>query len=124
MLTVGVAVLPTVAGRLTAQPLAAHMNREQRVPERLLIVDEGIGSYLFYLQPQLRHGLTAEHVGRTSRFSLADRTGRDGVVVAVASDRVPGVLALYDVDGLPPTPERGFLVRPLADFRPRSTTLP
>jgi hypothetical protein len=113
-----------VAGQLTAQPLAAQMNRDHSVPERLLIVDEGIGSYLFYLRPDLRRGLTAERVARISRFSLGDVTGRDGVIVAVASDRAPGVLALYDVEGLPPTPERGFLVRPLADFRPRATTVP
>jgi len=116
---IAIGSVPLVAGRFTARPLAAEINRRGAVPPRLLIVDEGIGSFVFYLRPELRRTLTAEQVARVSRFSLADVPERPGTIVAVASDRMPGVAALYDLSGPPPEPPHGFELRPIDHFRPR-----
>ena len=124
LLAIGLGVVPTVAERFTAEPLAVRINGEGRLPSRLLIVDEGIGSFLFYLQPQLRREATAGRVARISRFSLADVTDREGVVVAIAADRVPGVAELYDLGVHPDLVDSGFLVRPLGDFRRRQAVTP
>jgi 4-amino-4-deoxy-L-arabinose transferase-like glycosyltransferase len=117
---VALGTLPMLAARLTAEPLAARVNAEGRMPERLVVVDEGIGSFVFYLRPDLRRGLDASRVARVSRFSLADVEPRAGTVVAIAADRVPGVLELYDMrPGLEVT-EGDFVVRPLEAFRPKA----
>ena len=116
LLAVALGTLPMLAGRLTAEPLAARVNQDGRVPARLLIVDEGIGSFVFYLRPDLRRGLDASRVARVSRFSLADVEPHAGTTVAIAADRVPGVLELYDMrPGLEVT-EGDFVVRPLEAF--------
>ncbi|MGD9905580.1 MAG: ArnT family glycosyltransferase [Vicinamibacterales bacterium] len=120
LVVVAVGALPLVAGRLTARPLAAEINRRGELPPRLYVVDEGIGSFVFYLQPELRRGLTADRIQRVSRFSLADVAPFPGAMVAVASDRMPGVAALYELPGPPPAPSRGFELRPLDHFRPRA----
>jgi 4-amino-4-deoxy-L-arabinose transferase-like glycosyltransferase len=124
LLAIGLGVVPTVAERLTAEQLAVRINGEGRLPPRLLIVDEGIGSFLFYLQPQLRREATAGRIARVSRFSLADVTDREGVVVAIAADRVPGVADLYDLGVHPDLVDGAFLLRPLGDFRRRQATTP
>jgi len=121
---IAIGSVPLVAGRFTAQPLAAEINRRGEVPPRLLIVDEGIGSFVFYLRPELRRMLTAEQVARVSRFSLADVPRDAGTVVAVASDRMPGVAELYTFPGPPPAPPHGFELRPLDHFRPRAAPEP
>lgn len=95
--TIGVLVRPLVAAQLTAKGLAAHYNGSRALPARLYIVDEGVGSFLFYLRPDLRRGLTAERVRRVSRFSLVDVPPDPGAEIAVAAERLPGVLELYDV---------------------------
>ena len=72
-LTAAAAVIrPLVAGRLTAEGLSAHFNAIGEMPPSLLVVDEGVGSFLFYLRPDLRRPLSAARVARVSRFSLGD----------------------------------------------------
>jgi 4-amino-4-deoxy-L-arabinose transferase len=90
-------VRPLLAVQLTARSLADHVNRLGTMPQTLLIVDEGVGSFLFYLTPELRRGLTPDRVQRISRFSLGDARDPNGVLVAVAADRLDGVEELYDV---------------------------
>lgn len=124
LLAVVVGAVPQVAGRLTAQPLAAEINRRGAVPSRLLIVDEGIGSFVFYLRPELRRTLATAQVQRISRFSLVDVPPAPGTMVAVAADRLPGVVALYELPGQPPQPSHGFELRPLDEFHPRATADP
>ncbi len=117
---VSLGTLPMLAARLTAQPLAALVNQTGRVPARLLIVDEGIGSFVFYLRPELRRSLDASRIARVSRFSLGDVEARDGDVVAIAADRVPGVLDLYEMRPPPAPAETAFVVRPIAAFQPKA----
>lgn len=120
---VGVLVRPLVAAQLTAKGLAAHFDAAPALPERLYIVDEGVGSFLFYLRPDLRRGLTAERVQRVSRFSLADVPPAPGTEIAVAAERLPGVLELYDLPAGSTAVGAGvesFHVFPRDGVRPRS----
>ena len=119
-LTAAAAVIrPVVAGRLTAEGLSAHFNAIGEMPPSLLVVDEGVGSFLFYLRPDLRRPLSAARVARVSRFSLGDVPDHRGVVVAIAADRVAGVTELYDVGLVPELRDGTFLVRPREEFRAR-----
>jgi len=112
-----VAVRPMVATQLTARSLSEHFNRLGAMPRTLLIVDEGAGSFLFYLRPDLRRGLTPDRVQRISRFSLGDTRDPEGVLVAVAADRLDGVRQLYEVPVPGSTTPGSFHVLPFADLR-------
>ncbi len=50
-------VLPPVAEIFSARDLAEHFNRAGQVPPRLLVAEERIGSFVFYLDPRLRADL-------------------------------------------------------------------
>ena len=117
----GLVVLPLVAERFTGRGLAVQVNTAGRLPARLLVVDEGIGSFVFYLRPDLRRTLVEGRIERVSRFSLGDVTGPAGTEVAIAADWVPGVAALYEFD-TGATPAGSFLIRPLTGFRRRPTS--
>ena len=47
-------VLPLVAENYTARGLAEYFNHLGRLPVRLLVAEERIGSLIFYLEPSLR----------------------------------------------------------------------
>ncbi|MBN1394035.1 MAG: glycosyltransferase family 39 protein [Pirellulales bacterium] len=59
-------VLPQVADRFSARDLAEHFNREGAFPQHLFVVEERIGSVVFYLDPQIRSGLTPDRLQRLS----------------------------------------------------------
>jgi hypothetical protein len=108
-----------VAGRLSARTLAVQLNAAGALPSRVWVVDEGTGSLVFYLRPEWRRQLVAGRIARISRFSLADLPDPADAVVAVASDRVPGVAELIDLAGVARPPDGQFLVLPLAEIRRR-----
>ena len=56
-------VLPAAAPRLSARGLAQFLNGQARFPVRLAVVDERVGSVVFYLRPELRRDLTPERLG-------------------------------------------------------------
>lgn len=114
-----IAVLPAVAGQLSARTLAAQLNAAGTLPARVWVVDEGVGSLVFYLRPEWRRQLVAGRIARISRFSLADLPDPPDAVVAVASDRVPGVAELVDLDGVDRPSGGQYLVLPLAEVRRR-----
>ncbi|MGE3470716.1 MAG: glycosyltransferase family 39 protein [Vicinamibacterales bacterium] len=116
---IALTIRPVVAAQFTAVGLSAHFNRESALPARLYIIDEGIGSFLFYLKPELRRGLTPDRVRRLSRFSLADVAGDAEGFAAIAWDRLDGVRELYDLPVLGSGAPGGFAVMALADIRPR-----
>ncbi len=118
LITTSVVVRPMVATTLTARQLSWHMNELGVMPRTLLIVDEGVGSFLFYLRPDLRRGLTPDRVQRISRFSLGDDRDPGGVLVAIASDRLDGVRALYEMPPGAPVGAGAFHVVPWAELRP------
>lgn len=113
------AVLPFAAGRLTARSLAEDFNTGGALPARVWVVDEGIGSLVFYLRPDLRRGLTTGQIAHISRHSVKDIEGPLDGVVAIASDRIPGVARVLDLEGVPRPPEGRFVVVPLRAVHPR-----
>ena len=117
---IALAVRPMAATELTARQLSVEMNRRGVMPRTLLIVDEGVGSFLFYLRPELRRGLTADRVQRISRFSLGDDRDPADVLVAVAADRLDGVKQLYDVPAGDSVEVGAFHVVPFADVHPKN----
>lgn len=119
LVPVSLFVRPLVATQLTARQLSDDMNRRGAMPRTLLIVDEGVGSFLFYLRPDLRRGLTPDRVQRISRFSLGDARDPDGVLVAVAADRLDGVRALYDLPAGDSASTGSFHVVPFDQVRPK-----
>ncbi len=115
-------VRPTVAEGLTARGLATHFNDAGRVPAHLWIVDEGVGSFVFYLRTDLRKGLVRGQVARVSRFSTPDiLSGPADDVLAVASDRLEGLAQILDLDGVRRPPPGAFLVLPLGSLRVRAS---
>ncbi len=121
LLSIALAVRPVVAEGLTARNLAARFNAAGAVPAHLWIVDEGVGSFIFYLRADLRKSLVKGQVGRISRFSAPDLLG--GVpddVIAVAPDRIAGVSEIFDLSGEPRPGPGDFLVVPLGRLRLRA----
>lgn len=117
-----VSVRPIVAEGLTARSLATHFNAAGRVPAHVWIVDEGVGSFVFYLREDLRKGLVKGQVARVSRFSTPDiLSGSTDDVLAVASDRLDGLAQILDLDDVRRPPPGAFLVLPLGGLRVRAS---
>lgn len=57
-----VGLMPVVATGESARELARHFNRQGALPPHTVLLDERIGSLVFYLDPPLRQGLTAERL--------------------------------------------------------------
>jgi 4-amino-4-deoxy-L-arabinose transferase-like glycosyltransferase len=57
-----VVLLPAVAGSFTARDVARHYNGVGRLPGTLRFFDERVGSFVFYLTPELRRGLTPDRI--------------------------------------------------------------
>lgn len=122
LLVVALVVRPFLADRLTARNLAARFNAAGRLPPKVWVVDEGIGSLVFYLRQDLRRALTVKQIEHVSRFSLLDRQSPPGAVMAVASDRMPGVANVLDLEGVARPGEGTFLVLPLTAVHPRAAS--
>jgi len=92
-------VTPAVAENYTARDLARYFNRQQKLPPRLLVAEERIGSLVFYLDPRLRAGLTED---RIDTFS-ADYPPklRVGDVVALPERKVNRVGEYLDLGSRP-----------------------
>lgn len=121
LLAITLAVRPIVADGLTARNLGAHFNAAGAVPGHVWIVDEGVGSFIFYLRADLRRGLVKGQVARVSRFSAPDLLGGPpDDVLAIAPDRVAGVAEILDLDDVPRPPANEFLVLPLGRVRVRA----
>ena len=57
-------ILPPAAVTFSARDLAEHFNRAGKFPHRLFVVEERIGSVVFYLDPKLCAGLKADDLSR------------------------------------------------------------
>jgi 4-amino-4-deoxy-L-arabinose transferase len=120
LVVIALVVRPFVADRLTARNLAARFNAAGALPSKVWVVDEGIGSLVFYLRQDLRRTLGARQIEHVSRFSLLDRQSPPGAVMAVASDRIAGVANVIELEGVPRPAEGTFLVLPLTAVHPRA----
>ena len=122
LVALALGVRPMVAEGLTARGLAAHFNAAGRVPAHVWIVDEGVGSFVFYLREDLRKGLVRGQVQRVSRFSTPDiLSGPADDVLAVASDRLEGLALILDLDDVRRPLPGTFLVLPLGGLRVRAS---
>jgi len=91
-------LFPTVARDISARDLARALNGRGVLPPKVWVVDERIGSVVFYLEPALRRGLEPgrfENVGYGAVLARLAAAPAD-ILVAVATrdaDRlVRGVL--------------------------------
>lgn len=92
-------VLPQAVEGFSARDLAEHFNRAEKLPTRLFVVEERIGSVVFYLDPTLRAGLTTD---KLSRLSL-DRPPQlaPGDAVAVSRKKLERSVEVLDLGDSP-----------------------
>jgi hypothetical protein len=96
-------VLPHLAEGLSARELAVYFNRQGRLPPRLLLAEQRIGSLVFYLDPPLRAGLQAGQLRPIALPEMFD-PGLSGprVVIAVEDQQVAAAPAeSARLDGIP-----------------------
>ena len=122
LVVMAVVLRPFVADRLTARNLAERFNAAGALPPKVWVVDEGIGSLVFYLRQDLRRTLGVRQIRTRLAILAPDRQSPPGAVMAVASDRIPGVSKVLDLEGVPRPDEGAFLVLPLTAVRPSSPT--
>jgi 4-amino-4-deoxy-L-arabinose transferase-like glycosyltransferase len=83
-LAVALAILvPPVATVTTARDLAQAINRSGQFPPELWMVEQRRGSLVFYLDPALRRGLTADRVLQLSGAQVPEHEPVPGTLVAV-----------------------------------------
>jgi hypothetical protein len=83
-LAVSLAILvPPVATVTTARDLAQAINRSGQFPPELWLVEQRRGSLVFYLDPALRRGLTADRVLQLSSPQVPEHEPVPGTLVAV-----------------------------------------
>jgi 4-amino-4-deoxy-L-arabinose transferase-like glycosyltransferase len=95
-------LFPAIARAGTARDLAEYFNMHQYLPPRLLIVDERVGSFLFYLSPQLRQRITSDIVdGMPLGNALVQGSGVPGTIIAVPESTVERLKARLELDEVP-----------------------
>ena len=99
-LVVMTSVLPQAANRFSARDLAGFFNEQGRMPQRLFIVEERIGSVVFYLNANLREGLTADRLNQLSLDQPVEPAPGDAIAVPRPRiDYSRGVLRLGEEPG-------------------------
>jgi hypothetical protein len=70
---------------MTSRDLAAALNARETLPPRVSVIDERIGSLVFYLSPALRAEATRERLAETTFAEAVIRTrvDPDDAIVAV-----------------------------------------
>jgi 4-amino-4-deoxy-L-arabinose transferase len=78
-------VMPRAADWMTSRDLAAVLNARETLPPRVWVIDERIGSLVFYLSPALRAEVTRDRVAEASFAEAVMRTrvDPDEAIVAV-----------------------------------------
>jgi 4-amino-4-deoxy-L-arabinose transferase-like glycosyltransferase len=90
-------VAPRAAAWMTGRDLAAALNAAGSLPSHVSVVDERIGSLIFYLDPSLRATATADRVD-TASFSEAMtriRTDPADALTAVRNSQLPRFNRLF-----------------------------
>lgn len=95
-------VLPPIAQVSSARELAAYFNEQGALPSRLRVVDERIGSILFYLDPALRRQLQPGQIESLASDQVAESsTLQPGTVLAVAERRLKRLTPQGKLAGVP-----------------------
>ncbi len=87
LLFISAAVLPRLGHYLSARELAQHLNQVQPAPEGIWIIEERIGSVVFYLSPELRRRMSAEHLRPLSWTELGRMPAPPGNVWLALPDK-------------------------------------
>lgn len=100
--TVSLAILvPPVATITTARDLAQAINRSGQFPPALWMVEQRRGSLVFYLDPALRRGLTADRVLQLSSPQVPGQEPVPGTLVAVTVADSARLAQYVPLDGQP-----------------------
>ncbi len=85
--TIMTALFPGVAGDLSARDLARYLDARGALPPQVWVVNERIGSLIFYLDPALRRGLTPGRFDDVSYNAVLGRlaTAPGDVLVALGA---------------------------------------
>jgi 4-amino-4-deoxy-L-arabinose transferase-like glycosyltransferase len=112
------ALLPPVARTLTARDLADWVNRQGMLPERLWVVGERAGSFVFYLPPRLRAQLAPGRLETVSfGQALALRGASSETVIAYPEDAFARLAGRVDLSRVPITRAGRYRLVRAADFR-------
>jgi 4-amino-4-deoxy-L-arabinose transferase-like glycosyltransferase len=122
--TVGV-LLPRAAPRLTARPLAEWLNQRGRLPAQIWVVDERIGSLVFYLAPRLRDGLSTERLRSVGFESvLTMRQAPRDTLIAIPMDAAVRLDRFVDLRSARPVEVGHYRVYMAEAFRDALVTGP
>lgn len=91
--------MPIVAENLTARGLAEYFNRAGRIPVRLLVAEERLGSLVFYLDPVLRMPLKEKQIGMI--FYDEPTEVPPGTIIVLPERRGDQAYRYADLAGLP-----------------------
>jgi hypothetical protein len=102
-------LLPPVARSLSGRELASVLNGRPDFPRQLWVVDDRVGSLVFYLSPRLRAGLTSERI-RTVGIDvlLGMRQPPTGVLIAMQERRLALLPRAVDVSQVPFQPAGNY----------------
>jgi hypothetical protein len=91
------AALPQAARWMTAKDLATILNSRAALPSRVLVLDERIGSVVFYLSPELRADVTPDRFADTTLADLFHQIDREpgDTLFAVRADQLARVQKLF-----------------------------
>lgn len=103
-------LLPPVADATSAEQVAAHFNRLGSLPAQVWIVEDRVGSVVFYLDARLRSRLTSSTFRSISLASIEGEINHAApdVVLAVRDRRLDGFERVMDLHGAPIERRRGF----------------
>ncbi|MHB8901958.1 MAG: ArnT family glycosyltransferase [Thermoguttaceae bacterium] len=92
-------VAPHACEQFTARDLAMFLNRRGAVPEQMVIVEERVGSVIFYLEPALRARLRPGQIrGERAREVEELEDAQPGTVYALAESRMEEASRDLDLD--------------------------
>jgi 4-amino-4-deoxy-L-arabinose transferase-like glycosyltransferase len=96
-------VMPLAASWMTARDLAAALNAGGALPPHVSVLDERVGSLIFYLSPPLRAGATPQRIDQATIAQAVSRIRVEpaDAVLAVRDDQIARFNRLFAV---PPVP--------------------
>jgi 4-amino-4-deoxy-L-arabinose transferase-like glycosyltransferase len=96
-LVLALVIAPRAVRWMTARDLAAELNRLGALPSHVAVLDERIGSLIFYLSPPLRADATSDRIATTSRSLAIERLRVDApdAIVAVRDDELQRFQRLF-----------------------------
>lgn len=112
-------VAPLAAASMTGRDLAGALNAGGTLPPRVSVLDERIGSLVFYLGPRLRAEATPSRVAEASLAEIVSqiRTDPPDTVIAVRSGDVPRFNRLFAAAPAPDSRAGTFVLYRVSTLR-------